>query len=144
MGMERPRMPDDSTSYKYLIAPKSCLVVMTNESKDIVSCGTVRCPICDLPHDLKRTKNKGTPYFICSTCSRNSVVFLRSDWARERVREWSRDGTLGKRGAERSVMPTKKTASEGVVAGDTEDTSDSIARPFEELLERLRKRKSER
>ena len=62
---------------------------MANAIVDTATYGTVKCPICELAHDLRQTKNKGTPFFVCDTCGSGTVVFIRSAWAKDKLKQWT-------------------------------------------------------
>ena len=63
--------------------------IIDTDTNDIVTHRTVMCPICELVHDLRNTKNKGTPFFVCNTCGNGTIVFIRSRWATERLKQWT-------------------------------------------------------
>ena len=68
-------------------------MTMANPIIDTVTYGTVKCPICELAHDLRKTQNKCTPFFVCDTCGSGTVVFIRSAWAKEKLKQWTSHAT---------------------------------------------------
>jgi hypothetical protein len=108
---------------------------MANAIVDTATYGTVKCPICELAHDLRKTKNKGAPFFVCDTCGSGTVVFIRSAWAKERLRQWTAHAThvsLRNEAAEdRTSVPSKEAKTpEEYPADEAEDHVERLIREW--------------